>query len=59
MPSVALRPSDKDLLEAVRLKCANCYSALSFANMLGGSKTPAWGLCHTTSLKDLLKEVEE
>ena len=48
--------SHKALKEAICLKCANCYGAMSFANALGGSKTDAWLLCHAYSLKVLLGE---
>ena len=50
--------SHKELKEAIRLKCANCYAAMSFANALGGSRTDAWYLCHTYTLKQLLDEAD-
>ena len=49
----------KALEEAICLKCSNCYEAMSFANALGGSRTDAWYLCHTYSLKELLAEATE
>ena len=52
-------PNDLDLKEAISLKCAMCYGALSFANAIGGFLTKPWELCHTYSLKDLLLEAEE
>lgn len=51
--------SVKELKQAICLKCANCYGAMSFANALGGSKTDAWYLCHTHTLKELLAEANE
>lgn len=51
--------TDKDLTEAISLKCANCYGALSFANALGGYQNVPWQLCHKYPLKDLLEEVEQ
>jgi hypothetical protein len=48
--------SHEDLKEAISLKCANCYAAMKFANVLGGSKTDAWYLCHAYTLKQLLDE---
>lgn len=51
--------SVKDLKEAICLKCANCYGAMSFANALGGSRTDAWFLCHTYTLKQLLEEARQ
>lgn len=50
--------SHKELKQAICLKCANCYGALSFANALGGSKTDAWILCHAYTLKQLLEEAK-
>lgn len=46
----------EELKEAIRLKCANCYGAMAFANALGGSRTDAWYLCHAYTLKQLLDE---
>lgn len=51
--------TDKDLTEAISLKCANCYGALSFANALGGYQDTPWQLCHKYPLKDLLEEAEQ
>ena len=50
--------SEKDLLEAIHLKCANCYGAMSMVNALGGIRTNTWMLCHTYTLKRLLDEAE-
>lgn len=50
---------DKDLIEAISLKCSNCYGALSFANSIGGVQTSAWKLCHTYPLYDLIAEAED
>ncbi len=50
--------SHKELKQAICLKCANCYGAMSFANALGGSKTDAWYLCHEYTLKQLLEEAK-
>jgi hypothetical protein len=46
------------LREAIRLRTANCYAAMSFANALGGMRTDAWTLCHNHTLKELLAEAE-
>lgn len=50
--------SVESLKQAICLKCANCYGAMSFANAIGGSKTDAWALCHAYELKQLLEEAE-
>lgn len=47
------------LKEAICLKCANCYVAMSFANVLGGTPSDAWYLCHAYPLKALLAEARE
>lgn len=48
--------STDDLKKAISLKCANCYAAMQFANILGGSRTDAWHLCHAHTLKELVDE---
>lgn len=48
--------SVEKLKKAISLKCANCYAAMEFANILGGSKTDEWILCHSYTLKQLLDE---
>lgn len=48
--------STEDLKKAICLKCANCYAAMQFANILGGSRTDAWYLCHAYTLKQLVDE---
>jgi hypothetical protein len=48
--------SAEELKEAISIKCANCYAAMSFANALGGSRTDAWYLCRAYTLKQLLDE---
>ncbi len=52
------RISVESLKEAIRLRCAMCYTAMSFANEIGGSRTDAWDLCHKHSLKELLEEAD-
>lgn len=56
--SVETLVSDKDLTEAIQLKCSPCYGAMSFANALGGSKTIPWTLCHSQTLETLLDEAD-
>jgi hypothetical protein len=50
--------TNASLIKAIRLKCENCYGAMSFANALGGYPSPQWILCHSYSLKDLLEEAK-
>src|SRR4051812_28514094 len=59
VPTTLKTASPDDLRDAVRLKCANCYGALSMANALGGSHTPGWDLCHVYPLKEILAEATE
>jgi hypothetical protein len=46
------------LKEAISLRCAMCYTVMSIANQIGGSRTDAWLLCHSHSLKELLEEAD-
>lgn len=50
---------NKDLIEAISLKCSNLYGAMAFANALGGSKTTSWELCYKYPLYDLIAEAED
>jgi hypothetical protein len=50
------KPSHKDLLRAISLKCSNPYGAMSMLNALGGTQDTPWKLCHAFKLKDLIDE---
>jgi hypothetical protein len=56
---ITITPKQEAVREAIRLKSANCWGALSMANALGGSKTEAWDLAHTYPLKDLIAHARE
>lgn len=48
--------SHDSLKKAISLRCANCFAAMQFANILGGTQTDAWYLCHTYTLRQLVDE---
>ena len=56
MSGINLPAKIEGLKKAISLKCANCYAAMSFANLLGGTMSEAWYLCHNYTLKQLLDE---
>lgn len=56
---ITVPPDPEAVKEAIRLRCANCFSAMRIANALGGSRTPAWELAHNYSLKRLLDHAQE
>ncbi len=56
---INLKPTAAAVKNAICLKCAPCYGAMAFANALGGSKSDAWDLCHSFTLKQILDEAKE
>lgn len=56
---IAETPNPEDVKEAIRLRCANCWGALSFANSIGGTLTGAWKLAHGHTLEALLDHARE
>lgn len=57
--TISIKPKAEDVKKAICLKCAPCYGAMSFCNVLGGSRSNAWDLCHSFTLKQLLDEAKE
>jgi hypothetical protein len=51
--------SDRDLLDAIALRCTKCFQALNIANSLGGVEDKGWRLVRTFSLVELLREADE
>ena len=56
---IAQMPNPDDVKKAIRLRCANCWGAMSFANQLGGYPSPEWVLAHSHTLKELLDHARE
>lgn len=54
--SIETPVTNKDLIEAIQLKCSPCYAAMAMCNALGGSVTVPWTLCHSQTLKTLVDE---
>jgi hypothetical protein len=51
-------PTDEQLKEAIAILCSECFTALVFANALGGPRQQSitWRLIHTFKAKELFDE---
>ncbi len=56
---ISTTPDPEDVKQAIAYRCADCWGALSFANAIGGQRTPAWALAHGHSLKELVDHAAE
>lgn len=54
--STSHSPTDEHVLEAIRLRCSQCFQAMNFANALGGSPSVPWELVRTYSLSELVAD---
>jgi hypothetical protein len=53
----AYQPTDKELQEAIELRCSECFPAMNIANSIGGNtKSIEWRLVRSFSLVELIKE---
>ena len=54
-----LRPTDRDIQEAIQLRCNECFPAMNICNAIGGSQDTKWRLVREYSLVELIQEARE
>lgn len=59
VPTTLETAKPEDIKDAIHLKSANCWCALSIANALGGTPSPGWDLAHAIPLKRLIEVAKE
>jgi len=51
-----IKPSDKEIIEAIRIRTSECFRAMNIANAIAGYETNEWYLCRNYSLEELKEE---
>ncbi len=49
--------TDRELLEAVCIRCSICFPAMNIANALGGSQSRVWKVVRKFKLDELVREM--
>ena len=50
---------DADLLQAISLRCSECFAAMNIANAIGGSPSVPWDMVRTFSLVEMVREAHD
>lgn len=51
-------PTDKELTDAIAIRCSECFMALLFANAFSGRETMPWKIIKNHTLADMLTEAK-
>jgi hypothetical protein len=53
-----IRPTDTEIREAIAIRCSECFTAMLWANALGGGETMPWRIIKTFKLPEMIAEAE-
>ena len=53
-----IRPTDEQISHAIAIRCSECFTAMLWANTLGGTETMEWKIIKAYKLPDMILDAE-